>query len=396
MNKLHEIYEEIFELCIKHGFSFFSTLPGSYNVDLIRRIRSFGELTHVPLVREESGVALSAGAYLGGRKTAMIIQNQGLGNMVGQLLVLNSHLEGSYRFPNLYIITHRGIEGEKIRAQKPMGRQTKKILDMPGIKQCSIEKRSDLERADDLLKEYEKGYTVALTIRPEFGRMMTEEKKWKSIIRQLNGTFFPEIKVKAEMRRYEAISTVMKRIKDEFVVSNIGLPSRELYQIRDRERNFYLTSSLGQTYMLALGLALTTEDIGEKIVCFEGDGGLLMNPGSLTIVADQRPKNLILIVLDNGVYGSTRNYPIYTFEGLNLSALAVSYGIPRSNILIAENQDKLIEALDHSLNNDGPFFIHTILKPGNEKVPTIPMENTEIKERFMKAIKKARGQLVTT
>jgi len=55
-------------------------------------------------------VSLSAGAYLGARKTAMVIQNQGLGNMVTQMLSLNSHFNGSYRIPNVLIISHRGLE----------------------------------------------------------------------------------------------------------------------------------------------------------------------------------------------------------------------------------------------------------------------------------------------
>lgn len=385
--------EEVFEICMNHGFNFFSTLPGSRNVDLIERTQKQEEVVSIPLVREESGVALSAGAYLGGRKTAMIFQNQGLGNMEGQLLALNSHMEGSYRFPNLYIISHRGTEGEKIQAQKPMGRETTKILDRPGIKQRSIKRKHDLEKTDELLVEYEKGYTIALTVKPVLDEKLSGERKWERITRRLNGCHFSEIRVKTDMRRYEAISAIVSRIENEFLISNIGFPSRELYHIRDRERNFYLTSSLGQTYMLALGLALTTEDIGEKIVCFEGDGGLLMNPGSLAIVASQKPKNLVLFALDNGAYGSTKNVPTYTSEGLNLSALALAFGFPKSRIIVAENEDQLIEASDLSLNKDGPFFIHTILKPGNERVPIIPMENTRIKTRFKESIQEARKEL---
>lgn len=382
--------EEIFEMCVNRGFDFFSTLPCAYNVDLIERSQERDGIISVPLVREESGVALSAGAYLGGRKTAMVFQNQGLGNMEGQLLVLNSHVEGSYRFPNLYIISHRGVQGERIQAQKPMGRETINILDKPGIKHCSIEGPSDLEKADELLGEYEKGYAVALTVKPDFNKKQPREKIWKRMTRKLDGCKFPEIEVETDMRRYEAISTIIDRIENNFLISNIGFPSRELYHKKDREKNFYLTSSLGQTYMLALGLALTTEDMEERIVCFEGDGGLLMNPGSLAIVASQKPKNLILIALDNGAYGSTLNVPTYTSEGLNLGALALGYGFPKSNIVTAENESKLHEALDHTLNRDGPFFIHVILKPGNERVPIIPMKNTEIRRRFMESIQEAR------
>ncbi len=389
------INEEIFRMCLEHGFNFFSTLPGSYNVDLIRKIQTCKEITSVPLVREESGVALNAGAYLGGRKTAMVIQNQGLGNMEGQLLVLNSHLEGSYKFPNLYIISHRGLEGEKIKAQKPMGKETTKILDKPGIKQFLIKDLDDLEKAERMLEEYEKGYTVALTIKPDYSKKSSPNgNEWEKVARKLSGLSFSQIEVQPDMRRYDALSIIMKKIKDEFVISNMGFSSRELYYLKDRDRNFYLTSSLGQTYMLALGLALAIEDIEEKVVCLEGDGGLLMNLGSLTIVADQKPKNYVLIALDNSVYGSTGNIPTYTFKGVNLSALALACGFPKSKILVAGNKNSLYEALDYCLSEEGPFFVHTILKPGNENVPVIPLENSEIKERFMKAVQAARGNAV--
>jgi len=388
----HNINDEIFRMCLDHGFDFFSTLPGSYNVDLIKKIQECREVVHVPLVREESGVALNAGAHLGGRKTAMVIQNQGLGNMEGQILALNSHFEGSYRIPNLYIISHRGLEGEKIEAQKPMGKETLKILDKPGIKCCPIENWNDLEKAEKILDEYDKGYTVALTVKPELNKNQQDEEKWEKITRKLSGLEFSSIETEVSMKRYDAISVIMEEIKNEFMICTMGFPSRELYYVKDRERNFYLTSSLGQAYMLALGLALAMKNTDEKIVCLEGDGSLMMNLGSLVVVADQKPKNYILIALDNGAYGSTRNFPTYTAKGFNLSVLAVACGFPKSNVFIAENRGKLHDALDYCLNADGPFFIHVILKPGNEKVPVIPLKNIEIKERFMEAVKAVRSK----
>ena len=131
------LYTQLFEIFVKNGINFYSTLPCSYNVEFIQKLeelnlqhsnnnlpqrKSIPNFHHIPLVREESGVALSAGAYLGGAKTAMLFQNQGLGNMITQLFALNSQQEGSYKIPNIYIISHRGREGEKIAAQKPLGK----------------------------------------------------------------------------------------------------------------------------------------------------------------------------------------------------------------------------------------------------------------------------------
>ena len=171
-----DIYNEIFKICSEHNITFYSTLPCSHNLKFIQKLEQLdGEilantgkpLIHIPLVREESGVSLSAGAYLGGRKTAMVIQNQGLGNMVTQMLSLNSNLNGSYRIPNVLIISHRGLENEKISAQKPIGSKSKAILDLVGFKHFSVKDVTDLKKFKQLLEEYDKGQNIALLVEPD-------------------------------------------------------------------------------------------------------------------------------------------------------------------------------------------------------------------------------------
>jgi sulfopyruvate decarboxylase subunit beta len=394
-----DIYDEIFKMCSEHGITFYSTLPCSHNLKFIQKLEELdGEilentdkpLIHIPLVREESGVSLSAGAYLGGRNTAMVIQNQGLGNMITQMLSLNSHLKGSYRIPNLLIISHRGLENEKISAQKPVGSKSKEILDLVGFKHCSVKDSSDLKKFQDLLEEYNKGQNIALLVEPDYSKPLYRIESKKNVTRIFKGTAIPTNKIQANMTRRKAISEVINQLEDEFVVSNIGHPSRELHRLKDRERNFYLTSCLGHSYTLALGLALSTEDINKKIISFEGDGGLLMNAGSLSILAHKKPKNLIIILLDNGVWGSAGNTETYTLNDVNLSGVAQAYGFPESNIKIISEEEQLAENLKNALKNDGPFLLHVIITDEYENVPILPLSVVEIKERFMKSIEDAR------
>jgi len=394
-----DIYDEIFKMCSEHGITFYSTLPCSHNLEFIQKLEELdGEiledtdkpLIHIPLVREESGVSLSAGAYLGGRKTAMVIQNQGLGNMITQMLSLNSHLNGSYRIPNLLIISHRGLENEKINAQKPVGSKSKEILDLVGFKHYSVKDISDLKKFQELLEEYDKGQNVALLVEPDHSKPLYRIESKKNITRIFKANTIPINKVQANMTRRKAISEIINEIENEFVVSNIGHPSRELYRLKDRERNFYLTSCLGHSYTLALGLALSTEDINQKIICFEGDGGLLMNAGSLSILAHKKPKNLIVILLDNGVWGSTGNTETYALNDVNLSGVAQAYGFLESNIKIISEEEHLAKNMRIALKNDGPFLFHVIITDEYEKVPILPLSVVEIKERFMKSIEDAR------
>jgi sulfopyruvate decarboxylase subunit beta len=321
----------------------------------------------------------------------MLIQNQRLGNMVTLMLSLNSQLEGSYKIPNLLIISHRGLEGEKINAQKPVGSKSKEILDLVGYKHCSVKHISDLIKFKGLLEEYDRGKSIAILVEPDRSKPPYRIEAKNSIARILRGNNLPEEKIKASMTRHEVISNIINHIQNEFVVSNIGHPSRELHSIKDRAQNFYLTSCLGHSYTLGLGLALSLDDIEEKIICFEGDGGLLMNAGSLSILAHRKPKNLIIILLDNGVWGTTGNTQTYALNTVNLSAVAQAYGFPESNIRIIFEEESLIDNLMYAINNDGPFFFHVITTDKYTKVPILPFSVVEIKDRFMKSIEEIRS-----
>ena len=61
------------------------------------------------------------------------------------------------------------------------------------------------------------------------------------------------------MARYEAIKDIMKDIEDELIICNIGFPSRELYEIDDRDKNFYMIGSMGLASSIGFGLALARD-----------------------------------------------------------------------------------------------------------------------------------------
>ena len=129
------------------------------------------------------------------------------------------------------------------------------------------------------------------------------------------------------MARYEAIEDIMKNIDDELIVCNIGFPSRELYEIDDRDENFYMIGSMGLASSIGLGLALARPD--KKIVVIDGDGSLLMNMGSLVTIYAANPSNLTWIVIDNGAYGSTGNQDTYA-QLIDLVEIAKSVGFKNS------------------------------------------------------------------
>ena len=178
------------------------------------------------------------------------------------------------------------------------------------------------------------------------------------------------------MARREAIEEIMKYIDDELIICNIGFPSRELYDIKDREENFYMIGSMGLASSIGLGLALARPD--RDVVVIDGDGSLLMNMGSLATVFANNPRNLTWIVIDNGAYGSTGNQDTYA-QVVDLVDVARGVGFKNSYNFSDVNLKEFIKS------DDASFIVYTT-DAGNSKVPIIDLTPVEIKNRFMDII----------
>ena len=132
---------------------------------LLNMIDDDPEITHIPVTREEEGIGICAGAYLGGKKPAILMQNSGLGNSINALKSLTE----LYEMPLLMIMSHRGTEGENICGQVPMGESTPLILEAmdfqffkPGTPEGAYE---DILNAWDLSVEEGKPVSVLLEIK---------------------------------------------------------------------------------------------------------------------------------------------------------------------------------------------------------------------------------------
>ena len=112
------------------GIDFVVSVPCVNLSRLLEMIDEDENIIHVPVTREEEGIGLCAGAYLGGKKTALLMQNSGLGNSINALKSLTE----LYKFPLLMIMSHRGTKGENICGQVPMGQSTPLILESMDFK----------------------------------------------------------------------------------------------------------------------------------------------------------------------------------------------------------------------------------------------------------------------
>ena len=107
------------------GIDFTTSVPCVNLQELLNLVGKDPDIIHVPATREEEGVGLCAGAWMAGRRPALLMQNSGLGNCINALASLNI----LYGIPLLMIISHRGGRGEPMVGQVPMGQLTSPLLD---------------------------------------------------------------------------------------------------------------------------------------------------------------------------------------------------------------------------------------------------------------------------
>lgn len=111
------------------GIDFVVSLPCVNLGKVMELVDCDKDIIHVPVTREEEGFGICTGAYFGGKKPAILMQNSGLGNSVNVL----ASLYELYSIPILMIMSHRGTEGEFMGAQVPMGKATPRVLDALNI-----------------------------------------------------------------------------------------------------------------------------------------------------------------------------------------------------------------------------------------------------------------------
>ena len=125
------------------------------------------------------------------------------------------------------------------------------------------------------------------------------------------------------MIRSDVLRDIAPVLRDQLVICNIGLPSQELHLIDDQPTNFYMLGTMGLASSIGLGLALVQD---KKVIAIDGDGSVLTNFCTLPTIANNVADNYILLIIDNGSYGSTGDQPTYAGMKTSLAAVAEACG----------------------------------------------------------------------
>lgn len=181
------------------------------------------------------------------------------------------------------------------------------------------------------------------------------------------------------MNRFDVTSRLIAKLKhEEAVVGGIGNTNFDLWAAGHRPQNFYMLGSMGLAFPIALGVALAQP--GRRVFALEGDGSLLMQLGALSTIAALKPKNLIMVVMDNGIYQITGSQPTPGASVADIVAIAIGSGLANSAWAADEEDfERLVEA---AMSATEPSLIAVRIddKPG---VGTTRRDPVQIRERFM-------------
>ena len=155
------------------GVSQVSYVPDAGHARLIRMAHDDPAMKAIVLTTEEEGVAIAAGAWLGGAKSAVLLQSSGVGNCINML-----SLAQSCRFPMLMLVTMRGEWAEFNPWQVPMGQATQTVLEAMGMTVFRLEKPEDT--ADMISNAAALAFTGEQQIAVLISQRMIGRKKWVS------------------------------------------------------------------------------------------------------------------------------------------------------------------------------------------------------------------------
>jgi thiamine pyrophosphate-dependent acetolactate synthase large subunit-like protein len=168
---------------------------------------------------------------------------------------------------------------------------------------------------------------------------------------------------------------------DEAVIAGIGNTNWDLFGAGHRPQNFYMLGSMGLACPIALGVALAQPERG--VIALEGDGSILMSLGCLTTIGKVAPRNLSIVIWDNGVYQITGKQPTATAGTTDIVAVAKGAGIANSHWV--RDEDHFEQLMTRRFTEDGPLFVAAKIddKPGPIQTPRDP---ALIRNRFMKGL----------
>ncbi len=130
--------KEIFNELMRADIRQIGYVPDAGHAGLISMCQQHEPMKTMVLTREDEGMGLAAGAWLGGQRSAILMQSSGVGNCMNAL-----SLNENCRFPLLMLVTMRGQWGEFNPWQLPMARATQTVFEAMSVKVYHVDRAED-------------------------------------------------------------------------------------------------------------------------------------------------------------------------------------------------------------------------------------------------------------
>jgi len=143
-----DISKKIVDDFVTNEISFVTTVPCKQLGGVIKEVEARPEIYHIPSNKEDEGMGLCAGAFMGGKRPAIIMQNTAIGVTINTLVTLTQF----YRMPLPMLISYRGELKEPVACQAEMAVHTKALLNQLRIPTYHFHKREDVQELDAILK----------------------------------------------------------------------------------------------------------------------------------------------------------------------------------------------------------------------------------------------------
>jgi len=188
------------------------------------------------------------------------------------------------------------------------------------------------------------------------------------------------------LNRTALTKQLVAKLGDEAVIGGIGNTNFDLYWAGHRPQNFYMLGSMGLAVPIALGVAMAQPQRG--VIALEGDGSILMSLGCLSTVAQLKPRNLTIVIIDNGIYQITGKQPTTTQGTADIVEIARACGIASSFWIRDERHFDELTA--RGFADTGPTLLAAKIDDQPGVAPT-PRDPALIRNRFMKGLGTSRA-----
>ncbi len=185
-----------------------------------------------------------------------------------------------------------------------------------------------------------------------------------------------------KLSRRQLVAELLGQRDGALVVPGLGSATWDCFAAGDSPEYLYSWGGMGLAASTALGLAMARPD--KRVLCLTGDGEMMMGIGSLAVIADQAPKNLGILVLDNERFGETGRQKGLTSSSTDLTAVAKGFGIKKT--MVVTEQAAVKDLAELLFKTSGPVFAVTKIALSEDPWRLPEKDGVTIAHRFRVAL----------